>query len=470
MNKKTGVILLIILILTGVLGYYTYTNFFVKKTKEEVKEVSKIDNYGYTLYDNQSKEYKKMFEELNTVLLKKEIDYNKYVELISKMFIIDFYTLDNKLTNLNIGGVDFVHSSIVSNFKEKAKEIIEKRLEKIKQVQYTSAGIVENKAIDYYTIKQNEETGKIELKLPENANTDMVLRYVATKGDFTIVDDQDNVLMDNSYIKEAYVGYSSTSSGVTVYLTIQFDKQGTEKLKEISNTFIKTTDEEGNDTTKKIKVKIDDSEMLNTYFTEEISNGMIQLSFGTATGNSLATYAQEAKNLETLLNAGNLPIVYEADENHYVLSDINKDMLFIPAIVIMSLLVIGIIILIVKYKVKGLLGAISIIGYIATFLIIVRLTNVVITLEGVAGIITSIILEYISIMYALNKMKENTDLTCNQCFTKFLPILVPIAISTVILCFVKWLPIYSFGMTMFWGIILVIVYNHVVTKLLVSEK
>lgn len=355
------------------------------------------------------------------------------------------------------------------NYK-KAKEIIEKRLEKIKQVQYTSAGIVENKAIDYYTIKQNEETGKIELKLPENANTDMVLRYVATKGDFTIVDDQDNVLMDNSYIKEANVGYSSTSSGVTVYLTIQFDKQGTEKLKEISNTFIKTTDEEGNDTTKKIKVKIDDSEMLNTYFTEEISNGMIQLSFGTATGNSLATYAQEAKNLETLLNAGNLPIVYEADENHYVLSDINKDMLFIPAIVIMSLLVIGIIILIVKYKVKGLLGAISIIGYIATFLIIVRLTNVVITLEGVAGIITSIILEYISIMYALNKMKENTDLTCNQCFTKFLPILVPIAISTVILCFVKWLPIYSFGMTMFWGIVLVIVYNHVVTKLLVSEK
>lgn len=355
------------------------------------------------------------------------------------------------------------------NYK-KAKEIIEKRLEKIKQVQYTSAGIVENKAIDYYTIKQNEETGKIELKLPENANTDMVLKYVAIKGDFTIVDDQDNVLMDNSYIKEANVGYSSTGSGVTVYLTIQFDKQGTEKLKEISNTFIKTTDEEGNDTTKKIKVKIDDSEMLNTYFTEEISNGMIQLSFGTATGNSLATYAQEAKNLETLLNAGNLPIVYEADENHYVLSDINKDMLFIPAIVIMSLLVIGIIILIVKYKVKGLLGAISIIGYIATFLIIVRLTNVVITLEGVAGIITSIILEYISIMYALNKMKENTDLTCNQCFTKFLPILVPIAISTVILCFVKWLPIYSFGMTMFWGIILVIVYNHVVTKLLVSEK
>lgn len=445
--KRTLIILLIILLaLISFGGIYIQKTKFVENILPEYKlgpDFTGLRNIGLKVSD-----------------ATKDIYYDLDGNVVDE---------EGKNTTKKVESVNKEENLTKDNYK-KAKEIIEKRLEKIKQVQYTSAGIVENKAIDYYTIKQNEETGKIELKLPENANTDMVLRYVATKGDFTIVDDQDNVLMDNSYIKEAYVGYSSTSSGVIVYLTIQFDKQGTEKLKEISNTFIKTTDEEGNDTTKKIKVKIDDSEMLNTYFTEEISNGMIQLSFGTATGNSLATYAQEAKNLETLLNAGNLPIVYEADENHYVLSDINKDMLFIPAIVIMSLLVIGIIILIVKYKVKGLLGAISIIGYIATFLIIVRLTNVVITLEGVAGIITSIILEYISIMYALNKMKENTDLTCNQCFTKFLPILVPIAISTVILCFVKWLPIYSFGMTMFWGIILVIVYNHVVTKLLVSEK
>mgnify|MGYP000578605041 FL=1 len=445
--KRTLIILLIILLaLISFGGIYIQKTKFVENILPEYKlgpDFTGLRNIGLKVSD-----------------ATKDIYYDLDGNVVDE---------EGKNTTKKVESVNKEENLTKDNYK-KAKEIIEKRLEKIKQVQYTSAGIVENKAIDYYTIKQNEETGKIELKLPENANTDMVLRYVATKGDFTIVDDQDNVLMDNSYIKEAYVGYSSTSSGVTVYLTIQFDKQGTEKLKEISNTFIKTTDEEGNDTTKKIKVKIDDSEMLNTYFTEEISNGMIQLSFGTATGNSLATYAQEAKNLETLLNAGNLPIVYEADENHYVLSDINKDMLFIPAIVIMSLLVIGIIILIVKYKVKGLLGAISIIGYIAAFLIIVRLTNVVITLEGVAGIITSIILEYISIMYALNKMKENTDLTCNQCFTKFLPILVPIAISTVILCFVKWLPIYSFGMTMFWGIILVIVYNHVVTKLLVSEK
>ena len=48
--------------------------------------------------------------------------------------------------------------------------------------------------------------------------------------------------------------------------------------------------------------------------------------------------------MEEFLKAIGCPVFmsqdYEADENHYVLSDINKYMLFIPAIVIMSLLVI----------------------------------------------------------------------------------------------------------------------------------
>lgn len=90
------------------------------------------------------------------------------------------------------------------------------------------------------------------LKIPETESTDMLLQYVAIRGNFTITDDQEKVLMDNSHIKEAKVGYNSTESGTTVYLTIQFNKEGTEKLKEVSNTFIKTTDEEGNDTTKKL--------------------------------------------------------------------------------------------------------------------------------------------------------------------------------------------------------------------------
>ncbi len=353
-----------------------------------------------------------------------------------------------------------------------SKKIIEERLNKLKKIQYTSSGLREAKAADYYTLKQDEETGKISLQLPENDNTNMILQYLAIKGNFKIVDDQNNVLMDNSHIKEAKVGYNSTDSGVTVYLTIQFNKEGTQKLQEISKTFVKTEDSDGNDTTKKVTVKIDDTKMLSTYFAEEISNGLIQLSFGTASnsGTDLVTYAQEANNLAVLLNTGNLPIVYTIEENRYVLSDANMDMAVIPAIVIASLIGIGILFLIIKYKSKGLLGAISFIGYIATLLIVIRIANVILTLEGITGILVAIALDYTFTVYLLQLIKKNEEITYNQVLGKFLFIIIPIAITTIVFSFVKWLPIYSFGMTMFWGITFIILYNLVVTKTLISKK
>lgn len=360
--------------------------------------------------------------------------------------------------------------SLTNENYSKTKKIIEKRLNSIRKIQYTAAGLTDNKAIDYYTLKQEEETGKIILQLPEDESTDMVLQYIAIRGNFNILDDQENVLMDNSHIKEAKVGYNSTESGTTVYLTIQFNKEGTEKLKEISNTYIKTTDEEGNDTTKKISVKIDETEMLNTYFAEEISNGIIQLSFGAAStdGAEVANYAQEASNLATLLNTGNLPIVYTISENRYILADNNAEEYMILRLAIIAVLVLSLIFLVIKYKKAGMFAAISTIGYVAVLLLIIRLTNVIITLEGFAGILVSIALNYVFLIYLLKQIKE--EQTYGQSFIKFLNILVPVTIITIVFCFAKWLPIYSFGMNMFWGIVLIILYNLVITKALVFEK
>ena len=150
-----------------------------------------------------------------------------------------------------------------------AKEVIEKRLNSIKAV---DANLNVKKAVDYYEIKQNEQNGNIVVKIPENSDTDMVLQYMAIKGTFNVVDEQNNVLMNNSDIKKAQVVYNSTDSGISVYLTIQFNKEGTQKLKDISNTFIKTTDEEGKETTKKISIKIDNTTVLSTYFSERDFN------------------------------------------------------------------------------------------------------------------------------------------------------------------------------------------------------
>ena len=301
-----------------------------------------------------------------------------------------------------------------------AKEVIEKRLNSIKAV---DANLNVKKAVDYYEIKQNEQNGNIVVKIPENSDTDMVLQYMAIKGTFNVVDEQNNVLMNNSDIKKAQVVYNSTDSGISVYLTIQFNKEGTQKLKDISNTFIKTTDEEGKETTKKISIKIDNTTVLSTYFSEEISTGMIQLTFGTASSKSedLRNYVQEANNLATLLNTGNLPIAYTVDENRYILPDISNETFFVPAIIVLSIMVIAVLFLIIKYRVKGILGALSFTGYIASLLIIIRLTNVVVSIEGMVGILISIALNYVFIVYLLNgKKKEEQEFTYKQGFINFL--------------------------------------------------
>ena len=126
--KKNKFILVVFLVLAfGLIIYFGIFNN--KKRVETAKKIDTIEKYNYNLYDNSSKKYEKFFEELSHELKKENVDEEKYVELISKLFIIDFYTLDNKLTNLNIGGTEFVHSNMLDNFKEKANATIYKYVE-----------------------------------------------------------------------------------------------------------------------------------------------------------------------------------------------------------------------------------------------------------------------------------------------------------------------------------------------------
>ena len=50
----------------------------------------------------------------------------------------------------------------------------------------------------------------------------------------------------------------------------------------------------------------------------------------------------------------------------------------------------------------------------------------------------------------------------------FLIKIVPICIVTIVFSFVQWSMLSSFGMVMFWGIILIIIYNFVVTNNLIK--
>lgn len=365
------------------------------------------------------------------------------------------------------------------NYKE-SKKIIEERLKSLK--------------ITDYNIKIDESTGDILLEIAENDNTDSIVSNIGTVGKFEIIDSETKeVLMDNNDIKLANVMYgssnsstTSSSSGTTVYLNIEFTKDGAKKLEDISNKYVKTettqntTESEDTDnsesTEKKITMKIDDEEIMSTSFDETLKTGKLQLSIGKATTDSktLESYVTQASNMAVVLDSGKMPIKYEVDENQYILSDITSQELDIVVYILVGIVAILSIIFIIRYKSYGAIGAVSYIGLISIFLILIRYANVNVSIQGILAIALVCILDYVFInklICRINKKdsnKETTNQKIKEVYKEFFVKIIPICIATIVFCFAGWDPISSFGMIMFWEIVLIAIYNYIITSTLVK--
>lgn len=118
----------IILIIGGIFIYYKY----FKKIEEKPIDpeiIDTIDQFGYTLSNNDPEIFENEFENLRTVLKSDEIDYEQYAISLSKLFIIDFYNLQTKINKYDVGGLEYIHPTIKDNFELKAMDTIYKYIE-----------------------------------------------------------------------------------------------------------------------------------------------------------------------------------------------------------------------------------------------------------------------------------------------------------------------------------------------------
>lgn len=355
--------------------------------------------------------------------------------------------------------VNEIESLNDDNF-EKTKNIVEDRL--------ITLGVKE------YEIRKNSASGEIYITIPENKYADTIISQITTRADFKIIDTEDkHELLTKDKIKDVKVGYGNTGTGTAVFLNIQFDKDGTEKLKEISQNYISTTDEEGNETKKQVDLVLDGETLLSTYFDEEIKDGLLQLSMGSTTNSQtseqLQEYLNQASNLAVLLKTDTLPLTYKLDTNLYVQSELTNEVLQMLLIIALIVSAAVAILTIIKYKKLGLFSVISLIGYIAVLLIALRYTNVVITIAGVLGVILSAIMNYMYMIYVIKNKKNDTKAFKNVSI-KFLGIYIPCLIISIVFSFMKYLPIASFGMVMFWALIVMIVYSVVITRALIANS
>ncbi len=372
----------------------------------------------------------------------------------------------------------------LENFKQ-TEEIIIKRLEQL--------------GLDDYNIALNEQSGEIKIEIEENNSTNSIISDLYTTGNFEISDSEtEEVLLDNQYIKEAKVGYISETNGTSVCLQIELNSEGRAKLEEITNTY-KTVEESEEETAteetseseeseeaseteetdtaeeaeteetdeetkqKEITMKINDQTIMTTSFDEPIHTGKMQLTVGSASSDAktINEYAEKALSYATILNNGKLPMDYEVSGNEFIYSEITNQEILYAIIGIAGITAIALMYLIIKYKLHGLLASFSFIGFVSTLLLLIRYANVVISLGTIFAGVIALVINYLILIKILKKKEKNE-------FVTFFFKAIPIAICSIIFCFMDWIPIASFGMTLFWGVILTLVYNYLVTAPVLS--
>lgn len=120
------IIILIVLIVASIIVLNVFNN---SSPTEPVKVVDSIDEFGYTLDDRDTELMKSTYNELKNVLTQDEINYEDYAEVLAKLFVIDLFTMDNKVNRYDVGSTEYVYPDSVDNFKTNVEDTIYKTME-----------------------------------------------------------------------------------------------------------------------------------------------------------------------------------------------------------------------------------------------------------------------------------------------------------------------------------------------------
>lgn len=129
MQKKYKIGLIVIIALISVVILIGIISLFMKpesepKEKNITNIISNIEEYGYTLDDRDTKYMEEVFKDLEETLEQEEVNYEEYATNLAKLFVIDFYTLNNKINKYDVGSLEYILSDKIEDFKTKAMDTI----------------------------------------------------------------------------------------------------------------------------------------------------------------------------------------------------------------------------------------------------------------------------------------------------------------------------------------------------------
>ena len=231
----------------------------------------------------------------------------------------------------------------------------------------------------------------------------------------------------------------------------------------MSNDYTQTVDGAGVETIKYVTVRLDGQNLISTYFGEEIINGELNIPMGEPATDE-ATYNniyEQLTRLISIINGERLPLTYILHQDTFVNSSITDDMINVAKVLFAVAVVVASVIMVVKYKVKGLVLAILSLGFVALTDLTVRYMQITVTINSVIAALAIIIMNYAYMFKVLAGYKDNTitKVVYKEVSKHYYLSIVPVIILAIIFTFMNGAVINSIGVVLFWGLLVQALYN-----------
>ncbi len=358
---------------------------------------------------------------------------------------------------------------------EKEKAVIEKRLDNLKA--------------EGYTLRLDKNSGDIIVEIPDNDNASKYASALTATGRFELVDeDTKEVVLSESSLKKAKVIYSNDEERNTtaVFIACELDKAGKKKLEEMRNTYVSTTtkvEETGEEKTveKKVDLKMDWQSSNGSYALTDrgeyslkafTANGICYLPIGESDKkDKVQDYYDVAFVITSALNSGKTEVEYKIDGTEVLKTDITKNQMIMAVGIMLAVFIVVLIVMVIKYKALGVLGAFANIGMVSLTIIFIKIAKITVTISFIPAMIAITLVNTLVIIKLINKIKtaENKKNAFWKGILETVDYFVVLLTVAIVFIFMAQEAVVSCGMIMFWGIISMFVVNLLVTRTLLIE-
>lgn len=375
----------------------------------------------------------------------------------------------NIKTGLDIsGGVSITYqavnenSEITANDLKTSEAVIRTRLEKVN-------------IYDFY-VRTDENTKQIYVEIPAKIEDKTVDPLEAVKGldktaKIEFRDPEGNVLLSGSDIKGAKYSEEATNSTSSTlstdpHVVLEFSEEGTKKFAAATEKLVGKT----------LAITLDGNIITQPQVNSKIDSSTAIITMGKGT---YAEKKAEAKEYAMLIDSGALPFTLKVINKEYIGPYIGQKALDISiAAGLISLAFISLF-MIVIYRLPGLIAAIALVAYTAIILFIMVVTNVSLTLAGIAGLILSIGMAVDANVIIFERLKEElkNNIGYKKAFEKSFKHGITAVIdgntTTFIVALLLYLcgigPVKGFGLILAIGVLVSLFTAVVITKTILKQ-